>query len=172
MISGTESAMADKMSEFFLKFYTNLATFLERRQSHSKKFWKKGKRIEIRRCKVQSYIFYKHFLISAILHERSTLINFGFLIKVSILNSNFSVSIQNFSSIYKIPWIWCDNVNFSKNSKSYKIWTFTLISAKFLKENYQHFICNYKELFVSKLEFGGTLSENALHSKNLKFYTI
>ena len=55
MISGTESAMADKMSEFFLKFYTNLATFLERRQSHSKKFWKKGMQIEIRqdaRCKV------------------------------------------------------------------------------------------------------------------------
>ena len=32
-------------------------------------------------CKVQSYIFYKHFFISPILYEGSTLMNFGFLIK-------------------------------------------------------------------------------------------
>ena len=31
--------------------------------------------------KVQSYIFYKHFLNSPILYEGSTLINFGFFIK-------------------------------------------------------------------------------------------
>ena len=40
------------------------------------------------------------------------------------------------------------------------------ISAKFSKENYLHFIYNYKELSSAKLEFSGTLSENALFSKN------
>ena len=63
------------------------------------------------RCKIS--FFTKHFLIVPILYERSTLINFGFLIKedfwyvVSILDFTGSnvcttfIRIQNFSSILR-----------------------------------------------------------------------
>ena len=44
-------------------------------------------------CNMQSYIFYKHFLISPILYEKSTLINFGFLIKEDF---RYVVSILDF----------------------------------------------------------------------------
>ena len=65
--------------------------------------------------KVQSYIFYKLFLISPILYDGSTLVNFGFLIKqdflyvTSILDFTglkvciIFIGIQNFSWIYEIP---------------------------------------------------------------------
>ena len=68
-----------------------------------------------------------------ILYAGSTLLNFCFLIKVwyvvfildfTGLNvCNTSIRVQNCRSIKKISYIWCDNVSFMKNLKSYKIQT-------------------------------------------------
>ena len=77
--------------------------------------------------------FIKHYLIPPILYKGSTLINFGFFIKediwyaVPILDfTSLNVCItfirpQNQSQFKKTPWSCCDNINFTKNSQSYKI---------------------------------------------------
>ena len=132
-------------------------------------------------CKVQSYIFLSFFIKL----NFTDFTNFDFLILVNedlICGYNFRFkrlkclhcrhSYANSLIYYKIPYSWCNNVNFTKNSISYKIRTFPPISAKFLKENYWHFVYNYGEVFGSKLEFRGAWSENALLSKNSKFYKI
>ena len=54
--------------------------------------------------------------------------------------------------VSKIPWSRCDNVNFLKTSKSYKIQTSFTISDKFNLDP----IYNYKEVFDSKFEFRET----------------
>ena len=103
------------------------------------------------RCKVT--FFMKHFLISPILYEGSTLINFRFLIKETfdMWSQLYILQAQVSALLLPVYQIWVqftksrkvDNVNFTKNSKSYKIRNFFSILAKFLKENYPHFIYDW-----------------------------
>ena len=105
------------------------------------------------KCKVTFFI--KHFLISLILYEGSTLINFGFLIKGDIRYVVFifditGLSVCNIRFVYKIL------------GQSRKLYNVKIPP----KRKLLHF---YLQLLGSKLECSGTWNENAFFRKIRNF---
>ena len=93
----------------------------------------------------------KHFLIYPIFCKGSTLINFGFFIKEDLVcgfNFRFYKILTQSTKSRKVDAI---TSIFTKNSKFCKIQTLSPISAKFLKENYPHFISIVKKYLVQNL---------------------